>query len=181
MSEPLELDELLYRAIFDARPGLQHKLDQDPDAYLDLVALVAQARATTSDLLTAAVRAARGAGHSWESIGILLGISRQAAQQRFSEHSDDDLVGETKKLSPLTAFDEMETLAREGQFGWHSIGFGTLYHLMERSDVQWEHLRVVATSGQRKELERTGWSRIGKMWFPWAYYTRATEQPALSR
>ena len=32
-----------------------------------------------------AVRAARDAGHSWGRIGMTLGVSRQAVQQRFEE------------------------------------------------------------------------------------------------
>lgn len=33
--------------------------------------------------LTEAVRTARSHGHSWTSIGVVLGVSKQAAQQRF--------------------------------------------------------------------------------------------------
>jgi hypothetical protein len=178
--EPRRLDELLRQAIFDAHPGLEQELTEHPAAFLELVGLAAEAKAQTGELLESAVQAARGAGQSWDAIGKKLGMSRQAAQQRFTRTIGDVELGEKRKLSPLTAFDEMEVLAREGTFGWHSVDFGTLYHLVERSDVQWEHLRVSAASVHRKQLEREGWSRIGSMWFPWAYYARPTDRPALS-
>jgi hypothetical protein len=38
--------------------------------------------------LRVAVTGARHAGHSWEAIGRLLGVSRQAAQQRFAATAD---------------------------------------------------------------------------------------------
>lgn len=37
--------------------------------------------------LRAAVHAARGAGDTWAAIGVALGITRQAAFQRFGQHS----------------------------------------------------------------------------------------------
>jgi hypothetical protein len=77
----------------------------------------------------------------------------------------------------VTALDEMERLAELGRQGWHSVAFGTLYHDLERADQQWEHKRVVAFTHGRRELESDGWSRIGGMWFPWAYYSRPTGKP----
>lgn len=173
------LDVSLRRAILAAEPGLEHELETDRDAYLRVVSLSAQANARVPYLLNSAVTAARTAGHSWTRIGKELGMSRQAAQQRFS--GDDNMpvefVGAVKKLQPLTAFDEMEALDDAGREGWHSISFGMLYHLVEKTDEQWEHLRVPATSS-RSSLEADGWRRIGRMWFPWAYYTRNTGRKA---
>lgn len=48
---------------------------------------------------------------------------------------------------------------------------------VEKTDEQWEHLRVPATSS-RSALEAEGWRRIGRMWFPWAYYARNTGRKA---
>ena len=36
------------------------------------------------------VNNARSSGHSWTSIGLALGVSRQAAQQRFGRPTDED-------------------------------------------------------------------------------------------
>jgi hypothetical protein len=98
-----------------------------------------------------------------------------AAEPGLEEKLETDRT--VKKLQPLTAFDEMEALERAGREGWHSISFGMLYHLVEKTDEQWQHLRVLATSS-RSSLEADGWRRIGRMWFPWAYYARNTGRKA---
>ncbi|MBP2217010.1 Rid family detoxifying hydrolase [Arthrobacter sp. CAN_C5] len=84
----------------------------------------------------------------------------------------------TRRLRPVTAFDEMEALAEAGRQGWHSVGFGTYFHDLVHSDEQWEHLRVGAFGARHKDLLQGGWQRIGSMWFPWAYYKRPTGKPA---
>lgn len=172
------LDISLRKAILTAEPGLEEALEQDVDAYLRVVSLSAQAVSRLPFILNSAVAAARTAGHSWAKIGAELGMSRQAAQQRFTaaDETPAEALGATRKLHPLTAFDEMEALDRAGKEGWHSIGFGALYHLVEKTDEQWEHIRVPATSS-RSSLEAEGWRRIGRMWFPWAYYARRTGSP----
>lgn len=53
------------------------------DALQTIAALVDQRDAIDSALV-AAVGAAREAGHSWSEIGVMLGVSKQAAQQRYS-------------------------------------------------------------------------------------------------
>jgi hypothetical protein len=173
------LDISLRQAILAAEPGLEEKLETDRDAYLRVVSLSAQANARVPYLLNSAVTAARTAGHSWARVGKELGMTRQAAQQRFSINDTipAEFAGTVKKLQPLTAFDEMEALERAGREGWHSISFGMLYHLVEKTDEQWQHLRVLATSS-RSSLEADGWRRIGRMWFPWAYYARNTGRKA---
>ena len=79
----------------------------------------------------------------------------------------------------MTAFDEMDALAWEGRHGWHAVGYGTLYFVVEASPFQWEHRRVLVSIGTRRHrLEDDGWQRIGTMWFPWAYYKRRLDVPA---
>src|SRR5690606_3620807 len=85
---------------------------------------------------------------------------------------------ERRIISPLTATNEMEVLNRAGRAGWHSVGFGALYHVVERSDRQWEHTRVLALGRRRRRLEQEGWERIGSMWFPWTYFKRPLDLPA---
>jgi hypothetical protein len=165
-------------AIHAASPSLQQRLAHDPGAYLELVALTQRASTETDALLRSSIAAARTAGHSWTAVGEALGISKQAAQQRFGAPAAIAAPGEQRVLSPLTSFTEMEVLERAGRLGWHSIGFGALYHLVEKSDVQWRHERVPAFGSGRRELEAAGWQRVGSMWFPWAYYAVATELAA---
>ena len=176
-----ELRQLLSEAITAARPDLSERLGTDPAAHLDLVSLALAARSETDALLRAAISSARSAGCTWEAIGHVLDMSRQAAQQRYG--GEDSALprtgGKILRLAPLTAFTEMRVLERAGRYGWHSIGFGALFHIVEKSDLQWEHRRVHVVGADRRELEDAGWEQIGSLWFPWAYYTRCTGEPAL--
>lgn len=176
-----ELRQLLSEAITAARPDLSERLGTDPAAHLDLVSLALAARSETDALLRAAISSARSAGCTWEAIGHVLDMSRQAAQQRYGgEDSALPRAGGTiLRLAPLTAFTEMRVLDRAGRYGWHSIGFGALFHIVEKSDRQWEHRRVHVVGADRRELEDAGWEQIGSLLFPWAYYTRCTGEPAL--
>jgi hypothetical protein len=165
-------------AIAAADPTLARRLEQDAEAHLDLLELTWRASREATQLLHASARSARLAGISWERIGLRLGMSRQAAQQRFGREPDDASSTEgTVRLSPVTAFDEMERLSASGRHGWHSVGYGMFYHDLARSDQQWEHRRVPAFGASRRALEAEGWERVGSMWFPWAYYTRCTGEP----
>ncbi|ACZ30474.1 hypothetical protein Xcel_1443 [Xylanimonas cellulosilytica DSM 15894] len=159
----------------------------DTEAGLDLVEfthLLAEEAATMRD---DAVAAARHQRTSWARIGARLGMSRQAAQQRFGVVTGDEGptadptladLGDVWRLSPVTAFDEMEQLERYGQQGWHSIGCGPLYHDMAKDAVVWEHRRSSVLGPRRSRLEADGWTMIGTGWFPWAYYARRTDRPA---
>ena len=55
---------------------------------LDWIGAAQQQAAIAQRTLTAAVPRARHAGHSWTAISTQLGISRQAAQQRFKTPTD---------------------------------------------------------------------------------------------
>lgn len=183
-----DLEELLARALAEADPALTPRLESDPAAYLDLIRLGVRASAYTDEVLKHAVGSARAAGLSWEVIGGELGVSRQAAQQRFGAAFASGPVaagatsGDQRQLllSPLTAFDEMEVLARVGQYGWHSVAYGPYFHLVEKSDRQWAHARVLTFGRRSAPLEKAGWQSIGRGWFPWAYYKRSTGEEALA-
>src|SRR5450830_1448410 len=176
-----DLRQLLSEALTAARPDLSERLGTDPEAHLELVSLALAARSETDSLLRAAISSARSAGCTWEAIGHVLDMTRQAAQQRYG--GEDSALprtgGKILRLAPLTAFTEMRVLERAGRYGWHSIGFGALFHIVEKSDLQWEHRRVHVVGADRRELEDAGWEQIGSLWFPWAYYTRCTGEPAL--
>ena len=58
-----------------------------PD-YLDLIRRSQAAANTAEQLLKECVQQARDAGHTWQQIGDLLGVTRQAAFQRFGKPID---------------------------------------------------------------------------------------------
>ena len=153
--------------------------EPDLDRLLALVDVTSRAGVETKSLLHEAVSSARAAGASWDSIGRVLGMSRQAAHQRFGRPQDRDDSPGQRILGPVTAASEMEALRVAGRNGWHSVGFGAYQHTLEHSATQWEHrrIRVVAT-GTRTRLERDGWRVIGT-WFPWVYLKRDLGVPAL--
>ena len=145
---------------------------------LALVQQAAEADRVAGDLLQQAVTAARANGHSWAEIGKALGLTRQAAQQRFGKAfattapGDGDAGSEERWLGPVTALDEMAELAIAGELGWHTIGAGMLRHRMVRTPTRWEHKRVVWT-GPVARYEKDGW-QVGSRAFPWLYLVRDT-------
>jgi predicted transcriptional regulator len=64
-------------------------------------------RAAVDLRIAAEARAARAAGATWNEIGRILGITRQAAQQRFGAvaRQEDDLRGEAE---PTDSHDRQE-------------------------------------------------------------------------
>lgn len=176
-TEQTELRGAISAAIAASLPNLHQRLISDGEVHLELIQQTARARVEVDKLLNEAVSAARTAGQSWESVGQALDMSRQAAQQRFGRSEASQERG-TRRLSPLTAFNEIEILNRAGVYGWHSVGFGALYHDIEKSDQQWEHCRVTLFDPSRQALERGGWHKVGNSWFPWVYYARPTGKPA---
>lgn len=186
-AEAAAVRDAVAEAVLGTPAGLRADLERDPDAYLRLVSASRTAAEETSRILRDSINGARAAGHSWDTLGKLLGVSRQAAQQRFSStvqpapgHPADAEQPARKVLSPVTAFDEMALLAAEGRRGWHVVDFGTLFHVLEASDRQWEHRRLLWTPGNaaRRHLEADGWSLVRDTTFPWGYYSRALDAPA---
>lgn len=154
---------------------------EDPASHLIIVRRAAEAERISRDLLLQAVGAARASGHSWAAIGRELGMSRQAAQQRFGGADAVDAVTtsgadapaaapETRRLGPITALDEMAELAIAGRQGWRTVGAGMFYHLVKRTETRWEHRRVV-WAGPAQRFERDGW-QVALRAFPWIYLVR---------
>lgn len=161
--------------------GLERDLENDPEASLQLVDAARIASEEAGRLLRESIGSARAAGLSWDAVGGVLGVSRQAAQQRFGGGGGVPVAtGDRRVLSPVTAFDEMEALADAGRHGWHSVDYGTLHHVLEKSDVQWEHRRALWGTVHRAEFEADGWRLIRTNTFPWSYWARPTAAPALS-
>ncbi|WP_204163715.1 hypothetical protein [Nocardioides solisilvae] len=175
---PRELAEAIGAAILEGLDG-----DGDQQDHLAIVRRSAQAEAEARTLLRQAVAAARAAGHSWAVLGGELGMSRQAAQQRFG--ADDPAAAppapgddgpEERWLGPITAFDEMAELEIAGRLGWRTVGAGMLKHRVRRTPTQWEHRRVVWTR-RPSSFERDGWE-VAVLAFPWIYLVRDTGLPA---
>ncbi|QDP96509.1 hypothetical protein FOE78_11875 [Microlunatus elymi] len=166
------------RNIADIDPDLSGELNTDAAAYGRLIAVAASISSEADSTLRSAVDSARTAGLSWEQIGSVLDVSRQAAQQRFGRAAPTP-DGQVWRMTPVNAFDEISRLNEAGRFGWHSVAFGTLYHDLVCSDEQWEHRRV-SVLAPRNRLEAEGWQKIGTMWFPWAYYARPTGVAAIN-
>jgi len=170
-------------AVVQTPQGLQQGLASDPAASLLLVDAARIASEEAGRLLRESIASARAAGQSWDAVGGVLGVSRQAAQQRFgggaAKPGASHATADRRVLSPVTAFDEMDALAVAGRHGWHSVDYGTLHHVLERSDVQWEHRRALWGTVHRADFEADGWRLIRTNTFPWSYWARPTEEPAL--
>lgn len=176
MNDNPELAQLLARAIAVMDPTIEKRIDSDPRASLDLVLIASDAHTETGKILGSAVFSARAAGWSWEAVGKALGMSRQAAQQRFGHKAEPtEPSPERQRLVGLTLTNEIEVLNEMGRKGWHSVGYGPLFHDLEKSDVQWEHCRVFVGSRKFRDPDSRRWQRIGTMWFPWHYYKRPLE------
>ena len=169
------LADVLGRAVLEGGPE-QSVLDPDrPEDHLAIVARAAVAELAGRELLRQSVSAARGSGHSWAAIGRVLGLSRQAAQQRFGTDKQLDEGPEYRWLGPVTAFDEMPELELAGRRGWRTIGAGMLKHRMERTDTQWGHRRVVWRR-PAGSYEVDGWVVAARA-FPWLYLVRDLRTP----
>ncbi|MFT4288846.1 hypothetical protein [Nocardioides sp.] len=147
--------------------------ETEPDP-LALVRRAATADTVVAGLLAQAVAAARSGGHSWAAIGMELGMSRQAAQQRFGGHDGEPLAADERWLGPVTAFDEMRELDLAGRLGWHTVAAGILRHRMVRTATQWEHRRTTWLGARHLS---DGW-QVGARAFPWVYLIRDTGLPA---
>lgn len=158
--------------------GVDHEADADALSLVALVGLTARAEGELRVLLKEAVSSARGAGASWEAVGTELGMSRQAAQQRFGRTDESDPSAGRRVLGPVTALTEMAELRLAGQRGWHSVELSAFRHVVEPSATQWEHRRVAMLGTAHTRLESEGWQVIGT-WFPWVYLKRDLGIPAL--
>ncbi len=122
------------------------------------------------------IDAARRADLSWTEIGDALGISKQAAQQRFRRLASDgdDAVadGATFVRSGATAFNEMRILAEEGRRGNELVALGVLTLTLRPSDRVWEYCRRIGTGSDSARLEAQGWAHVGS-YLPFHYYKRA--------
>ncbi|MBA4048406.1 MAG: hypothetical protein C0476_07695 [Sphingomonas sp.] len=128
------------------------------------------------------IDAARRAGLSWSEIGETLGMSKQAAQQRFrpGETTEDvagdigDEMGEDIIRKGATAFNEMSMLRDEGRKGHELIRTGALTLVFRPTSQFWEYRRSFGLSyNLPREMQAQGW-RYVSTWLPFHYFKRAT-------
>jgi hypothetical protein len=163
--------EHVAEAVFSGPDDLRAALESEPESYLRLVEAAHVAADEADRLLHESVTGARHAGHSWDAVGRVLGVSRQAAQQRFKTAAVEEEPSR-RVLTGMTAFNEMAALEREGRRGYHLVDFGPFYLVLEASERRWEHRRVIAPSrAAQRRLEEEGWEPVGT-WFPFRYYAR---------
>lgn len=172
------LGDRIARAILDdAGLGeIPDALDSGDEVHLALVVSSAAAEREAAALLQRSVISARSAGVSWARIGSRLGMSRQAAQQRFGARAEEPADGAERWIGPVTAFDEMDELAIAGRQGWHTVDAAMFAHRLVRTSTQWEHRRTVWRGPSAREREE-GW-RLAVRAFPWVYWVRDTGLPA---
>lgn len=121
------------------------------------------------------IDAARRTGLSWTDIGAALGISKQAAQQRFRPAGMDEMVAgdgdeEIVRLG-ATAFNEMSILRDEGRKGRELMRTGALMLAFRATDRQWDYRRRIGTGAPTAEMRRAGWTYVSS-WLPFHYFKR---------
>ena len=155
--------------------GIDPELPLGIGDHLALISSSVRAEAEARTIVRRSVAAARAGGVSWALIGGELGMSRQAAQQRFGG-SPADAIDTERWLGPVTAFDEMRELELAGRAGWRSVEAGMLAHRVVRTDTQWEHRRILWRASLAGE-QADGW-QVGCRAFPWIYLVRDLGLPA---
>jgi hypothetical protein len=97
-----QVRDTLAKVIDESTPGLIDRLGSDPNAYADLLAVTHLVSEEADELLRETVISARHSGMNWEQIGEVLGISRQAAQQKFSAASTADVADVANPAFPIS-------------------------------------------------------------------------------
>ncbi|MFZ1744186.1 MAG: hypothetical protein WAT93_15155 [Pontixanthobacter sp.] len=121
------------------------------------------------------VDAARRAGLSWSDVGEVLGISKQAAQQRFrpGENREEVIPDEGSMVVRLgaTAFNEMQILREEGEKGNELVGVGILKLIFRHTDHTWEYRREIGNASTADDMRKAGWIIVDS-WLPFRYFKR---------
>ena len=161
----------------------QEKGKLEGDRKEDYTDLISAAHVVSDEARLAQNRwidAGRRAGLSWAEIGTTLGISKQAAQQRFGAAGDDGEAkeGEIEVRLGATAFNELRILEEEGRKGRELVGTGALKLYFRQTPQRWEYRRLVAASlaAAVRDLPGKGWTPVSS-WFLFHYFKRPTGEP----
>jgi hypothetical protein len=133
-----------------------------------------------TDLQGQAARTAHEAGVSWGRIGALLGISRQAVQQRFDPNYAESQppTARTRVLGPVTRAEEMHHLTVAGTQGWRLTQARHGEHTLEHVGGAWDITRVSVFSPRPLPAADDGWEAAATR-FPDCFYVRARQPGAI--
>ncbi|WP_379549795.1 hypothetical protein [Qipengyuania sp. DGS5-3] len=169
----IENEELLRKSVRNIPINWLNEQDRefepnDRSSYSEMVVAAHVTSEEAKNSLKDWVDGARRAEHSWADIGDLLGISRQAAQQRFGggstedEHKADGFI----VLKGATAFNELDLLSAAGEDRLELVALAALRLFFRKSETRWEYQRTVLT----KPIGE-GWEYVAG-WLPFRYYKR---------
>lgn len=122
------------------------------------------------------IDAGRRAGISWTEIGNALGISKQAAQQRFGVGGTDGALPPTNgelifRRARHTSVGEMNILREEGQRGSELIATENNALVFRPTNEIWEYRRRIGFGSMRKAMASEGWTLVST-WPPLSYFKR---------
>ena len=143
-------------------------------AYVPLIEAAAVVADEAKLTLGRWVKAGRRGGLSWSEIGQVVGVSKQAAQQRFGAgEADETATGPITVALGATAFNEMAMLKREGAAGRELVGIGGLRLFLRQTDRPWAYVRTVLNEMDPRQRLGEGWELVAS-WFIFHYYKRPT-------
>jgi hypothetical protein len=118
------------------------------------------------------VDASRRAGLSWTEICTLVGISTQAAQQRFGSGRADDIENPDHIVRQgANAFNGMAILAEDGANRRELVGTGMLRLIFVQTDHAWKYCRTVGIGPDTEAMAAHGWQLVSS-WLPFHYFQR---------
>ena len=136
--------------------------DNDP---LELVRAAHEVQGMAEALLAAAVHQARDEGRTWQEIGGVLGVSRQAAFQRYGKPIDPR-TGETMNTTALAGADELAAAVIDDLAGvrWADVSARFDATMRERLSEEglaeaWVH--IVGLAGAYESRGKTDVMRAG--------------------
>ncbi|CBT74651.1 MAG: hypothetical protein L0K41_07130 [Yaniella sp.] len=147
--------------------------DQSPEIFLHSVATFGDIARVSALLQAQAVSAAQESGLSWAKIGNALGISRQAAQQRFDSRRADAIQESPaiRIVGPVSRDKEIEQINAAGKQNWKLIKSLHGEHVLELDNNNWQVKRVSIFSLRPLPSASEGWVPASTR-FPDCFYVR---------
>ena len=155
--------------------------EADTERFADVIKAAAVIADESGKLLHGWVNSGKRAGLSWAEIGALMGVSRQAAQQRFAPGGTSMVVGTVGTeedgfvvRSGMNAFNEVAAMEDEGRRGNELVGAAPFKLYFAPRDGWWENTRITAIRRRGaviKHHEEEGWTHAFT-WSPFVYLTR---------